>query len=145
MGWIWLTIPAPSRQKCNAMPGGSGVHWRPATRDQLEGELERDAGHRAGQGAVPAQGGLPMDMAAQDPLDRGMALDQFRQTPDSEAAQLVHEADADLVGRMVHQQDGRPAGRLGQPVGQPVQATVAQRPGTSPGTRVSSAMIRTGR
>src|SRR3954462_8929069 len=69
-----------------------------------------------------------MDMAAQDPLDRGMALDQFRQTPDFEAAQLVHEADADLVGRMVHQQDGWPAGRLCQPVGQPVKATVAQQP-----------------
>jgi hypothetical protein len=69
-------------------------------------------------------------MAAQYALDRGMAFDQFRQTIDpAEAAQLVHEADADLIRRVVHQQDGRPSGRLGQPVGQPIQPPVAQHPG----------------
>ena len=55
-----------------------------------------------------------VNMAAQYPLDPGMTLDKFRQTLDpAEAAQLVHEADADLIGRVVHQQDGRLSGRLG--------------------------------
>src|SRR5689334_7547080 len=67
---------------------------RPQTlgfRVQLKGELEGDGGNRAGQRASPAHKCLPVNMAAQYPLDLRVTFYQFRQTLDfAETAQLVH-------------------------------------------------------
>ena len=75
-------MPAPSRQKMQRYAGRFRCPQALGFRVQLKGELEGDGGNRAGQRAVPAYACLPVDMAAQYPLDRGMAFDQFRQTLD---------------------------------------------------------------
>ena len=100
--------------------------------DPLERELERDRGRRAGRACRPADAGRPVEMAAQYPLDGGMALDQSARRSTS-----PKQREPSMKPMPTRRADGGSAvssavRRFCQPVGEPVQPPVAQSPGTSP-------------
>jgi hypothetical protein len=109
-----------------------GEHQRVAVLE-VEHHLVRDARRGARHG--PADARL---------VHLGMAADDLDELAAAGEAVAIHVRDPRLERRTMHEDDGRPIGRLGQARREPAQTLLAEQPPDLPGTSVSSAMSLTG-
>src|SRR5262245_64471207 len=81
---------------------------------QVERDLMCRAGRRHRDRAAPADLDGSMEMPAEDPLDLRMSADDLGQALAAVEAVLVHVLDTRPERRVMHIDDGRAVGRLGQ-------------------------------
>jgi len=96
-------------------------------RPQVEHHLMSGAGSGRGERTVPASLNRPMQMAAENAFDLGMALDDLAHGVSSGEPDYIHVVDHGAKRRMVHEQHCRAAAARGKRVRQPFQPLVAER------------------